>query len=187
MIHCSTTRSYWLTVEAPNVLAVHAYYDGTQGCEFNAGEEEEWEFNEVEELLGEEAYPVVDITINIDGDIIEDVVKEDTEMSTTFSSYQKLSARTLKANPQLTNMALGLAGETGEVIDHLKKYLFHGHTIDPEKVTEELGDVLWYVAGLCTILGVDMECVATGNIDKLKKRYPEGFDEEKSIERSGSN
>ena len=187
MIHCSTTRSYWLTVEAPNVLAVHAYYDGTQGCEFNAGEEEEWEFNEVEELLGEEAYPVVDITINIDGDIIEDVVEEDTEMSTTFSQYQKLSARTLKGNPQLAEMALGLAGETGEVIDCLKKHLFHGHKLDPAKITDELGDVLWYIAGLCSILGVDMEDVAAGNIAKLKERYPEGFNEEKSIERGGGS
>lgn len=187
IIHCSSSKSYWLTVEAPNVLAVHAYYDGTQGDEFNAGEEGGWEFDDVEELLGDEAFPVVDVTINIDGDVIENIIEEDTEMSTTFSQYQRLSARTLKDDPQLAEMALGLTGEAGEVIDYLKKHLFHGHELDPAKITDELGDVLWYIAGLCSILGVDMEDVAAGNIAKLKERYPEGFNEEKSIERSGSS
>ena len=68
-------------------------------------------------------------------------------------------------------------------IDYIKKHLFHGHKLDPAKITDELGDVLWYIAGCCSILGVDMEDVAVGNIEKLRKRYPEGFDKERSIER----
>jgi len=51
MIHCSTTRGYWLIVEAPNEEAVHTYYSGADGDEFHAGDEDGWTFHEVEELI----------------------------------------------------------------------------------------------------------------------------------------
>ena len=103
----------------------------------------------------------------------------------TFTKYQQMAARTLGGNPKMTNMALGLAGETGEVVDYLKKVLFHGHELDTGKLAEELGDVLWYIAGLCSLLDIDMTDVAAGNIAKLILRYPDGFEEIKSIERDG--
>lgn len=99
----------------------------------------------------------------------------------TLNDYQKLAARTI--NPKqdhrdnLGNFALGLTGEAGETGDYIKKHLYHGHDLNLEVVRNELGDVLWYAAGLATAVGLDLDDVAQGNIDKLRRRYPEGFTE----------
>lgn len=81
------------------------------------------------------------------------------------------------------NYAMGLAGESGEVIDYLKKVLHHGHAIDRDVFIKECGDVLHYLSGLCTMFDISLEEVATINILKLKKRYPNGFNKKDSIER----
>ena len=104
----------------------------------------------------------------------------------TINEYQKLALRTYNIKTKeglLLNGALGLAGETGEVVDHIKKYFFQGHTLDKCLLIEELGDVCWYVATLAHGLGVDLETVMICNIEKLKKRYPDGFTVENSIYR----
>lgn len=80
-------------------------------------------------------------------------------------------------------LALGVAGEAGEVADLFKKHLGHGHPLDLEKLKLELGDVLWYVAGLAHLHGIDLSEVAAANIAKLEKRYPNGFSNEASINR----
>lgn len=104
-----------------------------------------------------------------------------------FNIYQSKAARTIDPEQtkreNLINFSFGLAGETGEVIDEIKKHLFHGHAIDEKELIKELGDVLWYINGLCTALGINMEDVATTNIRKLEARYPDGFDKSKSINR----
>jgi NTP pyrophosphatase (non-canonical NTP hydrolase) len=74
-------------------------------------------------------------------------------------------------------------GELGEVIDLLKKHLFHKHPLNKEKLKFELGDLLWYIATTATTAGIDLDDIAESNIAKLKARYPEGFSEEKSINR----
>jgi NTP pyrophosphatase (non-canonical NTP hydrolase) len=84
---------------------------------------------------------------------------------------------------QLLNGLLGLNGEAGEAIDIYKKWKFQGHMLDKEKLIEELGDALWYIALSAKGLGVSLNEVARKNIDKLRKRYPEGFSTEDSIER----
>ena len=102
----------------------------------------------------------------------------------TGNEYQKLAMRT--ANEECFNLAnagLGLSGEAGEATDIIKKYLFHGHGLCPEHLAKELGDVMWYVALVATLIGYDLEGVMQMNIDKLKARYPEGFDPEKSQHR----
>lgn len=71
--------------------------------------------------------------------------------------------------------ALGLAGESGEVVDLLKKHLFHGKDLDREKLLLELGDVRWYMEALCVAAGFTMDQVEAANVDKLRKRYPDGF------------
>lgn len=98
--------------------------------------------------------------------------------------YQQLAARTMRpsATPaehekNLAILGLGLAGEAGEVVELLKKHLGHGHELDIEKAEKELGDVTWYLAALCTELGLSFEHVAELNIEKLRKRYPAGFSE----------
>lgn len=107
-----------------------------------------------------------------------------------FSYYQNLSQRTSGyfngSDPRL-NLAistLGLVGESGEVSEIIKKHIGHGHEIDVEKVTKELGDVLWYLSDVASQLGIDLEDVASLNIEKLKARYPEGFSYEASLGRS---
>lgn len=85
---------------------------------------------------------------------------------------------------ELLNGALGLTGESGEVSDMIKKYIFHGHDLDRDELIKELGDVCWYLALLCTAIGVDMSEVMSRNIEKLKARYPEGFSESASINRT---
>lgn len=90
-----------------------------------------------------------------------------------------------RVNPgELINGALGLTGEAGEVSDIIKKYIFHRHDLEIEEIVKELGDVCWYVALLSYAIGVPLEEILETNIEKLKKRYPEGFSEENSINRT---
>lgn len=93
------------------------------------------------------------------------------------------TASTLESDGLILNGVLGLCGETGEVSDHIKKHLFQGHELDKQKLIGELGDVCWYIAILAQGLGVDLETVLKGNIQKLQSRYPAGFDSQKSIHR----
>lgn len=105
----------------------------------------------------------------------------------TINEYQELAMTTL--NPQLDkkevliNGVMGLCGESGEVIDIVKKHLHQGHELDREKLIKELGDVAWYLAEAAWALDVPLEEVLQRNIDKLKARYPEGFSADRSINR----
>lgn len=85
------------------------------------------------------------------------------------------------------NASLGLSGESGELNDMLKKWVFHGHEIDCVAVKKELGDIMWYVAMMCESFGFEMDEIMQMNIDKLKARYPEGFDPEKSQNRAAGD
>lgn len=77
---------------------------------------------------------------------------------------------------QLLNGVLGLTGEAGEVSDLVKKGIFHEKGIDLEHLKKELGDCAWYLAMICDACGFTLDDVMQTNIDKLKARYPEGFD-----------
>lgn len=104
----------------------------------------------------------------------------------TLNEYMEAAARTFRDDTPtgcLENGALGLAGEAGEVCDLVKKWFFQGHELHRERIIEELGDVMWYIALTAKGCGTTLENVARKNIDKLKKRYPEGFDEERSRNR----
>ena len=79
--------------------------------------------------------------------------------------------------------AMGLAGESGEVVDHIKKVLFQGHVLDAEALMEEMGDVLWYLALLSDMLGCSLALLMEMNVKKLRARYPDGFDPRRSQER----
>ena len=105
----------------------------------------------------------------------------------TINEYQKLAMTTL--NPALDkkdvliNGVMGLCGESGEVIDIVKKWLAQGHELDRDKLIRELGDVAWYLAETAYALDVPLEEVLEGNIRKLKERYPDGFRTENSLNR----
>lgn len=105
----------------------------------------------------------------------------------TVNEYQKLAMTTL--NPALSkkdvliNGVMGLCGESGEAIDIVKKHLAQGHPLDREKLIKELGDIAWYLAETATALDVTLEEVLEGNIEKLRRRYPEGFNTNHSLNR----
>ncbi|MCC8046642.1 MAG: nucleoside triphosphate pyrophosphohydrolase family protein [Clostridiales bacterium] len=106
----------------------------------------------------------------------------------TINEYQKLAMTTL--NPELDrrdvliNSVMGLCGESGEAIDIVKKWLAQGHELDKAHLADELGDIAWYLAEAATALDLPLETILQANIDKLKRRYPDGFDTQKSIERN---
>ena len=103
------------------------------------------------------------------------------------NKYQELAMTTL--NPELNkkdvliNSVMGLCGESGEAIDIVKKWLAQGHELDKERLKKELGDIAWYLAEAATALDVPLEEILQANLDKLKARYPEGFEVERSLMR----
>jgi len=105
-----------------------------------------------------------------------------------FTDYQSLAARTLGRDrtpeQQLANAALGLTGEAGETAELIKKHLFHATPLDRDAMIKELGDCLWYIAAFATVLDIPMSDIAERNIEKLRRRYPNGFDPERSINRT---
>lgn len=104
-----------------------------------------------------------------------------------MNEYQKLAARTI--NKELCpcekeeHALHGMVGEIGEIHSlYQKKY--QGHPIEREHLKKELGDLLWFIAEYCTAVGWDLEDIATLNIEKLKARYPQGFEVDKSLHRA---
>lgn len=114
------------------------------------------------------------------------IAKPDAANPLTLSDYQRMARRTagtkLKSD-KMEEALFGLAGEVGELCDHYKKYMHQGHDIDYDHMAEEAGDVLWYLAEIVDALDVTLEDIARRNIDKLRNRYPDGFDPERSINR----
>ncbi|MBN1937571.1 MAG: nucleoside triphosphate pyrophosphohydrolase family protein [Anaerolineae bacterium] len=104
-----------------------------------------------------------------------------------MNEYQRLALRTAGHRQDVEKVliytALGLTGESGEVAEMIKKAFFHAHPLDKEKLSKELGDVLWYLAVMADGLGIPLEQIAQENVDKLRQRYPEGFSEERSLNR----
>lgn len=105
----------------------------------------------------------------------------------TMNEYQQLAEKTSGAGKDGERRkiiaALGLAGEAGEFANMIKKLTAHGHEIPAQKLAEELGDVMWYIAEAATACGLTLNEIAAGNIAKLQARYPEGFSEEASRNR----
>lgn len=104
-----------------------------------------------------------------------------------FKEYKEECMRTATfdgtATEKVCMLCMGIAGEAGEVIDYLKKVRFHGHNFDANILSNEVGDLMWYITVLLNYFHIDIEDVFAANIKKLKKRYPEGFSFKDSIER----
>lgn len=104
-----------------------------------------------------------------------------------LNTYQELTKRTRYSTgiPHMDclNIAIGIAGEAGEIADLVKKWQFHGHNLDTIKVRDELGDLLWYIAWMASLFRWDLSTIAEENIKKLEKRYPDGFSTQDSITR----
>lgn len=110
----------------------------------------------------------------------------------TLNEFQETIERTApldngKTERRLVIFGLGVAGEAGEVADLIKKHIGHGHPFDKAKLTRELGDVLWYVGAIARTVGVTLEEVAIANIEKLRARYPNGFEAARSLKRAAGD
>jgi len=99
-----------------------------------------------------------------------------------MNNYVELAVRTEstqfnidKDSQRLLHGAIGLATESGEILDALKKSIYYGRELDLRNLKEELGDVMWYIAILCDAMDYSLDDAQRDNIEKLKKRYPEGF------------
>lgn len=107
----------------------------------------------------------------------------------TLNEYQNLAMRTSRKDmppvDHLFNGILGLAGETGECADLVKKHFYQDGRDIAEKLMDEMSDVLWYCAEVITAMDWTMDEVAQHNVEKLRKRYPDGFDAERSLHREG--
>lgn len=99
-----------------------------------------------------------------------------------FKEYQAAAERTLKRGDSeqfdLNHMAMGLCGEAGELVDCIKKHTVYGKPLDEENLAEEIGDALWYLANICSLMGWNLTVIAESNIDKLRTRYPEKYTDE---------
>ena len=110
----------------------------------------------------------------------------------TINEYQNEAMRTASGmnyenHGMLINAALGLCGESGEVADIVKKAMFQGHELDVNHIAKELGDVAWYLAVGARAIGYDLETIMQMNVDKLRARYPDGFDADRSQHRQAGD
>ena len=105
----------------------------------------------------------------------------------TLNEYQALAQRTsrkdISPDDHLFNGILGLAGETGECADLVKKHCYQDGREIIQNLKDEAGDVLWYVVEVISAMGWTLEEVAQHNVDKLRRRYPEGFSADRSLHR----
>ena len=113
----------------------------------------------------------------------------------TINEYQLEAMRTAGSpenpvavkNPLLLNGVMGLCGEAGECVELLKKFICQGHPLDAAHLAKELGDVAWYLAISAYALGYDLETILQMNVDKLRERYPAGFDPGRSLHRKAGD
>ena len=143
-----------------------------------------WNLFECEELI---------LSKHWDGHTDKDVERlltlPDIKKSMTINEYQQEALRTepkdrMTKTDRMLNGLMGLNGEVGEAIDILKKHLFQGHELNKQHFAKELGDIAWYLAVSADAIGYDLEKIFRMNVEKLRERYPDGFDAEKSINRN---
>ena len=105
----------------------------------------------------------------------------------TLDEYEAAAARTtnpkLSDTERLLDAAAGLAEESGEVLGLIRKHAYQAHPLDREKIAKELGDALWCLTMTAKSAGLSLELVASGNIAKLRARYPSGYSDEASQRR----
>lgn len=108
----------------------------------------------------------------------------------TLNEYQALAARTISADFDGAEKAYhalhGMVSEIGEIHGIYQK-MYQGHAMDVTHIKKELGDCLWFIAEYCTAFGWELDEIATTNIEKLKARYPDGFDAQKSLHRDADD
>lgn len=108
----------------------------------------------------------------------------------TGNEYQELAARTINKGltfeEQKFHALNGMVGEIGEIHSIYQK-MYQGHAYEVDHVKKEFGDLLWFIAEYCTAKGWSLDDIMCMNIDKLKERYPDGFNEEQSLHRKAGD
>ena len=136
-------------------------------------------------LIGTEEAKYEKLGISYDAEVYE--ICNDRQEGLNANDYQRQAMTFLKPGMNrkdvLINGVMGLCGEAGETIDLVKKHMYQGHALDKQKIAMELGDIAWYLAETAYALDIPLEKILRANLEKLKKRYPEGFSVERSINR----
>ncbi len=99
-------------------------------------------------------------------------------------NYEALIPTLTDSKLRLLNGAMGLSGETGELVDAIKKHVFYNKALDTQYVKEELGDILWYMHLIVKESGSSFNELMELNLVKLQKRYPSGFSEVAALARA---
>jgi NTP pyrophosphatase (non-canonical NTP hydrolase) len=104
-----------------------------------------------------------------------------------IEAYSRLAIRTAKcgiAIDNITHASLGIGGEAGEVLDHVKKVVFNDRDLDIDHIVAEIGDILWYINLMLYTVDVPWSIVLDKNIAKLQARYPDlKYDADRSLNR----
>lgn len=104
--------------------------------------------------------------------------------------YMREAARTINHDLDCAENEMhalyGMCSEVGEIHSIYQK-AFQGHVFSDEHLIEEIGDLMWMIAELCTVRGYSLDRICQRNIDKLKSRYPDGFDAERSLHREADD
>ena len=106
--------------------------------------------------------------------MIDHIFRDNTRICFKSMETQEVDGPTL----DLLHCAFGIAGESGELVDAIKKYFFYNQTLDEDNIKEELGDLMFYIQAMCDTLGYSAEEIMNKNVQKLSKRYPDGYSDE---------
>lgn len=139
-----------------------------------------WRINDIAPFVGVSPFTVTRI---VRGQRYPDAVTPETILTAYPTLVNFTRNKTISPIEELKNYLLGLGGETGEVLDIVKKVLYHGKDYDPVDLMNELGDVLYYLVAICNVLGIDITEILLNNNAKLMARYAEGYSIEQSLNR----
>ena len=106
------------------------------------------------------------------------------QKTTESKNFGEIQQRLTEENVRLLHAAIGMVTETGEIQDQLKKHIFYGKPLDKVNLKEEMGDLVYYLALMCNVLGLTFEEVLERNVEKLQARYPKGFTQKDAVERN---
>lgn len=84
----------------------------------------------------------------------------------------------------MLHMVLGIAGEAGELVDAVKKHVIYRQELDVENIVEEVGDLQYFIEGLCQIINRSPGFARQCNIEKLLKRYGDGYSDQAAKDRA---
>jgi len=98
-----------------------------------------------------------------------------TDIETFIQQVKRTTSQEFSTRELIDLAALGIAGESGEIIDIIKKHFYHKKELNRDHLTDELGDLMWYVISLALTLDISFDDILTRNVEKLNRRYPSGF------------